>query len=84
MSPWRRLVRWLARKEIAQAFEGVSQAAMVVAGAMTSLREQIAYGRGERAGMENAFEAMRQSVSERSGREITAEDVERAKNRLVH
>lgn len=84
MSRWRTFVRWLARRDISQAFEAGSQAGALMAHASLGIREIVAHAQGECEGMARAFEAVKAAALERNGRELTGEDVERAKRRMLH
>ncbi len=71
----RRLIRWLARKEIAEAYE---------AGALAEnaeQRSQIAFALGQMQGHREAFDAIDDEVK---GRPVTLEDVKAARRRGKH
>jgi hypothetical protein len=78
----RRLIRWLAREEIAAAYEcGRSDFAREAEPGMQALL-QLAYAKGEHAGMERAFDAVEAEVG--PYRKIEPEDVIRARKRRAH
>ncbi len=82
----RRLIRWLARAEIAKArdagFEADCLAQKFLAEAQAKVHCELAYAKGEQAGMERAFEAVEAEVGPL--RKVEPEDVIRARKRRAH
>jgi hypothetical protein len=74
----RRLIRWIARKEIARAYE----AASLIERAFVDKLRELAQATGELEGMTKALEAMEQEIRVRDGTYICRCDVERVRARL--
>ena len=79
----RRLIRWLARAEIAKAREEGFEAGQLVRQMLgeveTKLRCDVAFARGELSGEQRAFDAMEAEVLSRGGQRIEMEDVAKAR-----
>ena len=78
----RRLIRWLARREIRQAYNDAVLRQKLFDDDEADRRCAIAYARGELAGQMQAFDAVEQEVGSR--RSVEPEDVIRARKRRAH
>lgn len=87
MTLWRRLIRYLARDEISQAYEAGASLTQALAIQAAQILAQESFARGECEGRRQMSDAVERAVSERMGGGsdlISAEDIARAKKGIVH
>lgn len=87
MDRWKRLVRWLARDEIAQAYETGSAMTQALAMQQSEMLAQAAYANGQCAGRHEVMERLDAIVAARTagfGDYISEDDLAKAKRGLVH
>lgn len=81
------LIRWLARKEISEAYEAGSALGQVLAASDAMARCELAQARGVAEGQARAFDALEEAVRARMGGVVDfvmPEDIKRAKKGLLH
>lgn len=84
---WKRLVRWLARDEIAQAYETGSAMTQALAMQQAEMLAQAAFARGQCAGRQEMYDHISDQVTARTGGApdfVMPEDLARAKKGLLH
>lgn len=87
MKLFRRLIRWLAREEIAQAMEAGSQMTQAIALQQAELLAQAAFANGQCHGRQEALDRLDAIVAARTagfGDYINEDDLVKAKRGLLH
>lgn len=84
---WKRMVRYLARDEISQAYEGGAAWAQALNQVNTQALQSLAFAQGECSGRQEVIERIDAIVAQRTmgfGDYISAEDLAQAKKGLIH